>query len=152
MKTSFYTPVAAGAGGLLATMILLNGMLGAHTNPFLASFIVHLVGSAAGLGIWAVLKGPGRGNLLAKGIPPWLYLGGVGGAFAVVTSNIAVNSRLGLAGSLSFFILGQTLTALAIDLAGLFGVEKKRLETRDGIRIAAILAGSLLIINSGSRP
>jgi bacterial/archaeal transporter family-2 protein len=151
MKNKHYTPLAAASGGLLATMIFLNGMLSRYTNPFLSSFIVHIVGLLSSLILWFVINYSKKINLVSKKVPFWVYLGGIAGAFAVVTANIAVNSPLGLAGSLSCFILGQTVTTLFIDRLGLLGSGKRKLTYLDGIRVSLILIGSLLIINAGGQ-
>ena len=149
MNKNYYTVAATAAGGLLATMILLNGILSKFTSPFYSSFIVHLVGLAGSLILWIIMKPSKSAAIISRKAPFWSYLGGIGGALAVVCANTVVNSSLGLAGSLSCFILGQTATSLLIDGLGLFGAPKRKLVLQDGIRVGSILAGSLLIINAG---
>jgi len=151
MKGKLYTPLATAAGGLLAMMIFLNGILSRFTNPFFSSFIVHIAGLVSSFLIWVILVRVQKGSLVSREAPLWSYLGGFVGALSVVTSNAAVNSPLGLAGSLSCFILGQTLTALAIDRFGLFGASRRNLTLLDGVRVVSILAGSLMMINAGGR-
>ena len=99
--------------------------------------------------LWFALSVPGKKRLVSRRAPLWSYSAGIGGAMAVVVANIAVNSRLGLAGSLSCFILGQTVSALVIERLGLFGAVARKLTLRDALRVGAIMAGALLIINSG---
>lgn len=132
-------------------MIFLNGILSRFTNPFFSSLIVHIVGLISSILLWIVINYSKKNKLIAKTAPLWSYLGGIGGALSVVTANIAVSSSLGLTGSLSCFILGQTVMTLIIDRLGLFGSAKKKLTLFDGIRVSTILVGSLLIVNAGGQ-
>jgi len=151
MKTQYYQPLATTAGGLLAIMILLNGVLSKFTTPFISSFIVHIVGFAGSLVLWAVFSHVKFSTLFSTKAPIWSYCGGFGGAFAVVLSNAAVNSELGLVGSLSCFILGQTIMALIIDRFGLFGSAKRRLSRLDVLKVGLILIGALMLIQAGGQ-
>ena len=78
--------------------------------------------------------------------PIWSYFGGVFGALIVAIANITVNSSIGLVGSLSLMILGQTSFAMLFDVKGWFGMEKRSLYLGDFLQVSFILAGSLLII------
>ncbi len=143
-----YTFAATAAGGCLALMVLINGILSRYTNPFFSSLIVHVAGLAGSFILWLIINSHRKGILFSKEAPLWAYTGGVAGSLTVVISNIVVNSPLGLAGSLSCLILGQTSAALLFDYTG-FIVETRRTPgVRDIIRLLCILTGALLIINS----
>ena len=78
--------------------------------------------------------------------PIWSYLSGVSGAIIVVLANITVNSTIGLVGSLSLMILGQSSVAILFDFKGWIGMAKRNLYLNDFLQVSCILAGSILII------
>ncbi len=151
MEQKYYTSISILSGGLLAIMIFFNGILSNYTSPVFSSLIVHTVGLVVSLILWFLTNKENNWKLISEKAPFWSYLGGFSGAFVVLTANIAVNSKLGLAGSLSFFILGQTIASLIVDSLGLFELNKKKLNKYDYVRVGLILLGSLLIINSGGK-
>lgn len=151
MAYRYYSSMAIVAGGLLATMIFLNGILSSFTSPFVSSLIVHLVGLLSSFVLWISFNLSNRHKLISFTAPFWSYLGGFGGALVVVSANVVVNSPLGLAGSLSFFILGQTFSALIIDLFGLFGTTRRKITSRDGLSVVSILIGALFLIRAGGQ-
>ncbi|MDC7240779.1 MAG: DMT family transporter [Spirochaetales bacterium] len=147
MKVKYYTPMATMAGAMLAAMIALNGLLSRYTTPFFSSLLVHGAGLLTSLVLWRFMNH--RGKLVSGAAPLWSYTGGMAGALSVVTANMAVNSPLGLTGSLSIFILGQTVTSLGVDRFGLMESPRRLLTPLDALRIGLILTGSLLVINAG---
>ena len=143
------------SGGLLAVMITINSGLAAHSTPFVASWVVHGVGAVAAFFLLRVnlllMKRPAVGAGEGASKPPlWSYFGGAPGAFAVALSSIAVNSELALAGGLSLLLVGQILFGLISDLWGLFGTPKRMLNRFDLLAALCVVAGSALIIYSGS--
>ncbi|MFN7010473.1 MAG: DMT family transporter [Allorhizobium sp.] len=143
------------SGGLLAVMITINSGLAAHSTPFVASWVVHGVGAVAAVFLLRVnlllMKRPAAAAGEGASKPPlWSYFGGAPGAFAVALSSIAVNSELALAGGLSLLLVGQILFGLISDLWGLFGTPKRMLNRFDLLAALCVVAGSALIIYSGS--
>ena len=139
------------AGCFLALMIAINGQVAAQTSPVVASWLAHGVGAAAALLLVMLLsrklsrKRPSTRT--ANGPAPWWsYLGGVPGAFVVVLSAIAVNSPLGLTGTLALGIVGQTFFGLMCDQFGWFGLPQRRLTMMDGVITSCFLTGGLLLI------
>ncbi|MEZ4818999.1 MAG: DMT family transporter [Bdellovibrionota bacterium] len=65
------------AGALLASMIYLNGSLATYSDPVWASFITHLVGTIAALGMLMLLRqskneeNTSRFGLMRIGILRW---------------------------------------------------------------------------------
>lgn len=55
------------------------------------------------------------------GAPPWMYLGGLLGAFYVCAS-IVLTPQLGVATTIGLFLAGQVIASIVIDHLGLFGV------------------------------
>lgn len=146
MNKNIYASGAIASGGLLAIAIYLNGELSRYTTPFYSSMIVHGIGLAGSWLLWKLLfKGEGLIPFSSKA-PKWAYLGGVGGAMIVVLSNITVNSPIGLVGSLSLMILGQTIFAILFDVNGWAGMQKRRLYQADFLQLGCILVGAVLIV------
>jgi transporter family-2 protein len=103
------------AGTTLAVQSAANGQLALRTGePFVASLVNTTVGLTALVVVAAVVVGAGGLDGSAPG-NPLLYLGGLCGAFVVVSGAAAVQTlgvlRLGLA-----TVAGQMAGALAIDL------------------------------------
>ena len=147
MSKSIYTMGAIASGGLLAVMIYFNGELASYTSPFWSSLIAHFVGIFASWFLWRTMIRSNNLIPFSPEAPVWSYFGGVCGALIVAIANITVNSSIGLVGSLSLMILGQTLFAMLFDFMGWFGMENRRLNINDLGRVLFILAGSILIIN-----
>lgn len=146
MKNSVYTGSTVASGGLLAVMIFLNSELANFTSPALSSLIAHFIGILGSWILWKLMvKGGGLFPYSPKA-PKWAYLGGAGGAFIVVFANITVNSTIGLIGSLSLMILGQTLFAILLDFKGWVGMTKRNLCLKDFLQVSLILTGSIFII------
>ncbi|WP_028973014.1 DMT family transporter [Spirochaeta cellobiosiphila] len=145
-RNLIYPALSLGAGTLLTIMTFLNGLLSHYTSPITSSLIVHFVGLLMSVFLWMFIK---RKNLISPKLSIHYYWGGLAGALAVVTANVAVNSTLGLAGSLSCFIFGQTITSLLFDRFGLFGNSTRKLRPLDGIRSLLIMTGAILVIYSG---
>ena len=83
--------------------------------------------------------------------PFWAYLGGISGAATVVLSSFAVNSPVGLPGTMALGLAGQLAFSASADKWGLFGLQKRSLTARDFAALALVLTGSTLIILSGSQ-
>lgn len=142
------TLLALGAGVILALMIDWNSLLAYHSNPIVGSWATHGVGTVASLIFLASGRFP-RGPVSVAGEArrsPWLYLGGVAGALAVLLAAITVNGPLGLAGTLALMLAGQLLFTIAVDRYGLLGLEKRPVSGRQFGALALIAGGSLLII------
>ncbi len=119
------------AGSLLTLMLLSNGMMAAHTTPVFASLTAHGVGSVVAallLGLFWMRRPSAQRGQPRRRAPLWAYLGGVSGALTVVLSTVVVNSSLALTGTLAL------------------GLEKRMPRRNDLLALAAIVAGTLLII------
>ncbi|KAA3644769.1 MAG: DMT family transporter [Chloroflexi bacterium] len=146
MNKHLYTGGAVASGGLLAITIFFNGELARHSSPTWSSLIAHFIGIFGGWFLWRLVSQSKKLFPYSADAPRWSYFGGIFGALIVVIANITVNSSIGLVGSLSLMILGQTCFAILFDYKGWFGMEKRNLYFSDFGQISFILAGSLLII------
>jgi len=76
--------------------------------------------------------------------PWWIWLGGVLGAIYVAVSVVLV-SRLGTAFAYSLVVLGQMVTALAVDRYGWFGVTSHDLSPGRVLGVALVISGVAMI-------
>lgn len=136
------------AGALLTLMLLSNGMMAAHTTPIFASLTAHGVGSVVAVVLLLALRlraPAARAGERARA-PLWAYLGGISGALTVVVSTVVVNSSLALTGTMALGLAGQVVLALLFDCFGALGMERRLPRRNDLMALAAIIAGTLLII------
>ncbi len=133
---------AFAAGLLLALMIAQNGALARATDPWLASWLAHGVGSLVAALLWWLAPRP-QGPQSA---PPWAWLGGLPGALTVVLAALCLNSQLGMAGTLALLLLGQLLFGALCDARGWFGLVRRRPSGKDVLAALLVMIGALLIV------
>jgi len=123
-------------GAIISVMIALNGELTAIHGMTLAAVIIHSIGA---LFAYIVLKVTRKPLEIKKGIPSWVYLGGVLGVFAIYSNNYAFG-KITLTSIIAIVLLGQTIMSLLVDTFGLFGMKKYPFQkvTLIGLAIAAI--------------
>lgn len=73
--------------------------------------------------------------------PWWAYLGGISGAATVILTSTAVNSPLGLSGTLALGLAGQVAFSVAADSWGLFGLPKRHPDTQDIVALGLVVMG-----------
>lgn len=140
--------LALGAGALLAAMVSSNSLLAKLTTPIVSSWVAHGVGTVISALLLATLARrltPTPSNTTTS-IPLWAYAGGITGALTVMVAAMAVNSVLGLAGTLALGLVGQISFGLVSDHFGWFDMPKRKLTLNDLVSTLAIVGGSLLII------
>lgn len=115
-------PLAMVAGMAVTLQTTFNGQLakGLGGDPVAAAIFSFMVGLLS-----LTLVGLVRGNTLGllAGIPAqpaWVLLGGVMGAFALL-SNVILVPRIGMAALVGLVIAGQLLSSLVIDHFALLG-------------------------------
>jgi bacterial/archaeal transporter family-2 protein len=139
--------LAFAAGVVLTVQVGANSTLrGAVGKPVMAALISFVVGSAALLA-FLLLTGtpwPDRAHLSAA--PAWAWLGGLLGAFYVV-STIIVGPRLGAAALLALIVLGQLLTSLLVDNFGWLGFPEQPLTPLRVLGALMLFGGVLLIVH-----
>lgn len=145
------------SGILLAIMNDFNGILAKQTSPLFSSWVAHGVGALTAIIILFFLYLHNKKNSVHKTKNAqlnilqnkqliFLYFGGIIGAFTVIFSSIAINSVIGLSGTLSLMLLGQVTFGIFSDIFGIFGIPKKKFHRNDLVVISSILIGSWLII------
>ncbi|MEZ5720617.1 MAG: DMT family transporter [Paracoccaceae bacterium] len=130
---------AAGIG--IPILAALNAALGQRLgSPVTAGLILFLVAFAATGVVFALSGASLRGALAA---PAHLYLGGTLVAFYVLTVTWIAPS-FGVGNAVFFVLIGQLVSAAAIDHYGLFGARMEPLTLARGLGIAVMGAGVFL--------
>ncbi|MEL6914256.1 MAG: DMT family transporter [Pseudomonadota bacterium] len=140
MQLHAVTMLAAGIG--IPVLAALNAALGKHLGaPMVAGVILFLVAFSTA-SVVAILTGPGA---LAKAVtaPKHLFLAGALIAFYVL-SITAIAPSFGVGNAVFFVLLGQLLSAAAIDHFGLFGARPDPLTATRAAGIALMAAGVFL--------
>jgi bacterial/archaeal transporter family-2 protein len=81
----------------------------------------------------------------ASEAPPWMWLGGLFGAFVVLTITVAA-PRIGVAAVVALLIAGQLAMGALIDQFGLLGVTQQPLTPARGIGLVLLATGVALVI------
>jgi transporter family-2 protein len=136
------------AGVLLGLMIYFNAGLSRRTSPVQASFLFYLLGSIVALVF--VLCSKTRVSKISARVrrpaPAWAHWGGVPGAIAVILSNIAVTSAIGLSAAVCLMIAGQVVSSRVVDSLGWFGMQERPFKRSDLWAIVSIVFGSGIVL------
>jgi len=111
--------LAAGVG--IPTLAALNAALGRHMGSPAAAALVLFAIALATTGIVTLLTGPQALTRVA-GAPRHLLLGGVLVAFYVLSITY-IAPTFGVGNAVFFVLIGQLISAAAIDHFGLFGAQ-----------------------------
>jgi transporter family-2 protein len=115
--------LAAVAGAALAVQSRINGDFGHHIDD---GIVVALVSFGSSLVVCALLlallAARGKAGALfhrirTSGLPPWYYLGGIAGAYTIVSQGTAV-AALGVAVFTIAAVAGQSMSGLFVDRLG----------------------------------
>jgi bacterial/archaeal transporter family-2 protein len=115
-------PVAFIAGVAAPTQFAINSQLRQVVGgTLMAGAVSFLVGTVVLVAAALVVSRsvPDLGPIISA--PPWMYLGGLLGAF-YVSASIILTPRLGVATTIGLFLAGQVVASMVIDHFGLFGV------------------------------
>lgn len=131
------------ASALVGIQIPLNGLLAQSTGDLASGLLNFLVGGAM-LAAALLLTGSGRGLAAVRRVR-WYYLtGGVFGAINAFAA-LALVDEIGAGTVTAALVTGQMLASLAIDRAGLFGLEPRPLSSRRLAGAALLAAGTILV-------
>ena len=137
--------LAAISGALMAVQGSLNASLGKIVGLLETTFVVHAVGTAILAALLFVFQ-MGKGDLSAIGSAPWYsYLGGVVGVFIIYLVAASIPG-VGVGNATTAIIVGQVLTAVAIDCTGLFGLSKIEFHWQQLAGLALLAAGAKLLL------
>lgn len=139
MPTQAALMLAAGIG--IPVLAALNAALGRNLGaPAAASVILFAVAALTALAVTLITRQSGAMSL---GAPRHLYLAGVLIAFYVL-SITWVAPTFGVGNAVFFVLLGQLVSAAAIDHFALFGAAHTPLTLLRGLGIATMAAGVAL--------
>lgn len=124
-------------GVILAVMVSLNGGVSNVAGNYAASVIIHFVGL---IGIIFVLFYKKLKIKNLKGIPFYIFTGGLIGVFTVLFTN-ASSVVLGVSLTVSLSLLGQLVTSLVIDNFGYFDMPVIKFDKRKILGLAIIAVG-----------
>ena len=129
---------ATGVG--IPVMAALNGKLGTQLgSPWAAAFLLFALSAAISGVVMVLFAGmPQHGWFVTS---PIYYAGGLLVAFYVLSITYSA-PRIGVANAIFFVLVGQILTAAAIDQFGLFGAMRSPLTATRLFGIALMLAGT----------
>ncbi len=134
--------IAILSGALMSVQGVFNTQVTKTSGMWLASAFVQLSALVVCVAAWLIKeRTPVTSLFLVQ--PKYMLLGGVIGAFITVTV-IKAMDMLGPAKAVMFIVISQLIIAYAIELFGMFGVEKQPLEWRKVIGMAIAILGVIL--------
>lgn len=133
------------SGILMALQGSLNASLSKIIGLLETTFVVHVIGAFILAALLFAFK-MGKGDLsLWQGAPWYTYLGGVISVFIIYLVAASIPS-IGVCNATTAIIVGQVLTAVAIDYFGLFGLAKAGFAWQQLLGVALLAAGAKLLL------
>ena len=133
--TNYFISIFTGI--ILAIMISLNGGVSNIAGNYASSVIIHFVGL---IGIIFVLIFTKSKIKNLKGIPFYMFTGGLIGILTVLFTNIGFMG-LGVSLTVSLSLLGQLVTSLVIDHFGYFNMTVVEFDKKKILGLIIIIAG-----------
>ncbi len=140
-----YELLALFSGVLLAGMIQMDGGLGARFGVYHGTLYIHIVGVLFAALVLLLRRKPLG---LRRGIPAWMYLGGVIGVATTVCSNLAF-THLSLTSILALELFAQLALSCLIDRFGWLGMARQKELDMSGVGMLLSLAGIALMLRGG---
>lgn len=134
--------IALVSGALMSIQGVFNTEVTKNSSMWVANGFVQITAFAVCLGAWMLFDRTSVSALFCVK-PKYMLLGGVIGAFITLTV-IKSMDMLGPAKAVMFIIISQLIVAYAIELLGLFGVEKQPFEWKKVVGMAVAIAGIVL--------
>ena len=145
VSAAWLYPIIVIAGALQAWGPPMNGALRKSLdNPWLASTVSFLPVVALLVVLFVCLPNPLPSQRGIASMPWWAPLGGLLGAFAVITGLLFVN-KIGAGPFAGLTITANLLMSLAVDQFGWFGIEQHSLSIWRILGGALMTAGIVLI-------
>lgn len=133
------------SGVLMAVQGSLNTALSKVIGLLETTFVVHITGTVILLILLFVLR-MGKGNLYLLPQAPWFsYLGGLVGVFIIYLVAASI-PKVGVANATTAIIVGQVLTAIAIDHFGGFGLERMACGWNEILGLVLLAIGAYLLL------
>lgn len=139
----YYIALVVFAGCIVALQPPINAAL-SRTVGLLESGLISFAIGAVFLAVPVLLMG--RGNVFrVLETPVWQWVGGVLGAFMVVSTTLAA-PRIGVLATLVAMIFGNLVMAAIIDHNGWFGLNAIPFDWRRMLGLVLVLAGIALVV------
>jgi len=133
--------LSAAVGGVIAVMILFNGVMAREAGTYLGCALIHLVGLLIMLVLYL---GQADKSLHFRQIPWFLYTAGAIGIATVVFTNWSFIG-LGVSLTMALGLLGQSLVSIVIDHYGLFEMRVITFARKKLIGLALIFGGIVVM-------
>lgn len=125
------------SGVLLAFVIVINGSLTGFYGAYIATVIVHIVGTSVA---YLAMKGAKQPWRSGEKLPMWMYSGGLIGILTTVFQSLAFG-QLGVTTVMALCLFGQAATSLIVDGLGLFAMEKQKINGGMLLGVAVSMGG-----------
>jgi bacterial/archaeal transporter family-2 protein len=125
--------------------VAVMGRFGERIGSFEAFAVASVLTAALAAAALLVVRQSLGGVAEATKAPPWMWLGGLFGAFVVLTITVTA-PRIGVAAVVALLIAGQLAMGALIDRFGWFGVEQVPLGWQRLFGIALLAAGTALVL------
>src|SRR5262245_63754189 len=125
--------------------VAVMGRFGERIGSLEAFAFAALLSAAIAIAALLVARRSLAGIADATETPKWMWLGGLFGAFVVLTITVTA-PRIGVAAVVALLIAGQLGMGALIDRFGWFGVEKGPLGATRLAGIALLAAGTALVL------
>jgi len=144
MPKSFHYASAAGIGGIISLMVVLNTRFGEISTMAVSLLVNQIIGIVA---ITAIIQfnriRTGKKPMRQKA--PWyLWFGGVFGFF-VLNANFITITNLGASLAMATAVFGQSLGSLLFDLTGFMGMKTYRISRNKMITLSICLLGIIVM-------
>ena len=132
--------IALLSGALMSVQGVFNTGATKQTGMWLTAMFVQFTAFIVCVAALFLVEKESRIQQLFSISPKYLLLGGVIGAFITITVVKSIHA-LGAARAEMFIVCSQLIVAYAIELFGLFGMDKQTFEWRKAIGILLFLVG-----------
>jgi transporter family-2 protein len=144
-STGVATVLAVTAGLAGTAQIAVQGRLGERVGAVEAVLVATIVSALVLVPAVLVVRRGSGGLGQALDVPRWMLVGGLLGAFIVLSITVA-GPRIGTTATVALLIAGQLVAAAAVDRYGWFGFERIGLTPVRAIGIALLVAGAALTL------
>lgn len=144
-NTNLYAILMLFAGIGIPIMATLNAGLGGKLqSPALAASILFFVGMVVSIGYLLIFEGV-PSTLIPPDTPFYFYLGGLFVVFYVLGITW-VAPKFGIGNAVSFVLLGQLISMMAIDHFGLMGVPQTSITVQRVFGLVFMVTGVFLVV------
>lgn len=134
--------IAILSGALMSVQGVFNTQVTKQSGIWVANAFVQFTALLVCLAVWLATDRSSFAQLL-KVEPKYMLLGGAIGTFITYTV-IKSMEQLGPARSVMFIVVSQLIIAYAIEVFGLFGVEKQPLEMKKVLGAGVMIVGIVI--------